>query len=308
MISSELSTMNNQSKYGSYTLPLVALGIVMAVYWIILPVYPNSSTSNERLLLYMADAWKKDFVHGWAVPVLFAVFVGLALPKMRQEPVQGSWVGLIGVVFAVLLYVASIRTLQPRLPLIGLPFLIIGSVVYVSGWHVAKHMIFPAFFWWFAISVPGIQQATNALQILVTKSCYSVGTMVGMELVNSGNEIRSATDSWSSLNIAEGCSGIRSLMALVMISAIYAYFTQNKVWKMAALFACALPLALVANFFRIFTILVLAEMGYSDFAAGVYHDWAGLLFFFPIALAGLFVIDRFLNWKQNRKVVRKRVQ
>jgi len=93
-----------------------------------------------------------------------------------------------------------------------------------------------------------------------------------------------------------------------MISAIYAYFTQNKVWKMAALFACALPLALVANFFRIFTILVLAEMGYSDFAAGVYHDWAGLLFFFPIALAGLFVIDRFLNWKQNRKVVRKRVQ
>lgn len=76
---------------------------------------------------------------------------------------------------------------------------------------------------------------------------------------------------------------------------------------MAFLFACSLPLALIANFFRIFTILVLAELGYSDFAAGAYHDWAGLLFFFPIALAGLFLIDRILNWKAHRKVTRKRV-
>jgi len=300
--------MKSESEQGGYILPLLILAVVVLVFWLVLPIYPNSSTSQDRLLLYMADAWRKDFVHGWAVPFLFVVFVGMALPKMRKEPVDGSWLGLLGVGFTVLLYVASVRTLQPRLPLIGLPFLIVGGVVYVSGWKVARHMIFPAFFWWFAISVPGFQQATNALQITVTKLCYSVGTMFGMKLVNAGNEIRSATDSWNSLNIAEGCSGIRSLMALVMISAIYAYFTQSKVWKMAALFACALPLALVANFFRIFTILVLAEMGFSDFAAGVYHDWAGLLFFFPIALAGLFLVDRLLNWRQNRKVTRKRVQ
>ena len=70
----------------------------------------------------------------------------------------------------------------------------------------------------------------------------------------------------------------------------------------------SIRLALMANFLRIFTILVLAELGYSKFAAGVYHDWAGLLFFFPIALSGLFLIDRLLNWKEQKKVVRKRVQ
>ena len=56
------------------------------------------------------------------------------------------------------------------------------------------------------------------------------------------------------------------------------------------------------------TSIVLAEMGFSEFAAGVYHDWAGLLFFFPIALAGLFGIDKALNWNENKKVVRKRIQ
>ena len=64
-----------------------------------------------------------------------------------------------------------------------------------------------------------------------------------------------------------------------------------------------------ANFFRIFTIIVLAEFGFSDFAAGVYHDWAGLLFFFPIALAGLMLIDWLINRRENRKkVVVRRVE
>ena len=295
-------------KKHTYLLPLAALTMVVLLFWLIIPIYPNSSTSEERLVLWIADAWRKDFAHGWAEPFLFVYFIYRIWPTMKLEPVRGSRWGLLGVVFVILLYIVSVRTLQPRLPLIGLPFLIVGGTLYVCGWKVARHMLFPAFFWWFAVSVPGLQQATNILQITVTKSCYEIGTLMGMDLINAGTEIKSGNDSWDGMDIAEGCSGIRSLMALVMISAIYSYFTQTKLWKMAFLFACALPLALVANFFRIFTIIVLAEMGFSEFAAGVYHDWAGLLFFFPIALAGLFLIDKILNWNENKKVVRKRIQ
>lgn len=300
--------MSELLKKQSYLIPIAVLTLVMLTFWLFIPIYPNSSTSEERLALWIADAWRKDFAHGWAVPFLFVYFIYRIWPTMKLEPIQGSRWGLLGVVFVILLYIVSVRTLQPRLPLIGLPFLIVGGTLYACGWKVARHMLFPAFFWWFAVSVPGLQQATNILQIAVTKSCYEVGSLMGMDLVNAGTEIKSGTDSWDGMDIAEGCSGIRSLMALVMISAIYSYFTQTKLWKMAFLFACSLPLALVANFFRIFTIIVLAEMGFSDFAAGVYHDWAGLLFFFPIALAGLFTIDKILNWKTNKKVVRKRIQ
>lgn len=291
----------------SYALPVALVAGVMAFFWLIYPVFPNTSTSKAQVIPWMMDAWRGDFMHGWAVPVLFVVFIAMSWKTMKEEPVRGNRLGLLVVLFGMLLFIASVRTLQPRIALFGIPYFIFGGVLYVYGWKVARHTLFPAFFWYFAITVPGLQQATNVLQIAVTKSSYVVGTALGMELVNAGNEIRSANDSWNSLNIAEGCSGIRSLMALVMISAIYAYFTQKQVWKMAFLFACSLPLALVANFFRIFTIIVLAEMGYSEFAAGVYHDWAGLLFFFPIALAGLFLIDRLLNWKAHRKVTRKRV-
>ena len=294
-----------------YALPIALIGLVMVFFWLIYPVYPNNvSTRYEQAFQWMAAAWgfDGDFAHGWAVPVLFVVFVVMAWKSMTVEEIKENRWGLFIVGIGVFLYVASARTLQPRASQMGIPFLIFGGVLYAYGWRVARHMLFPAFFWWFGIHLPGFQQATNVLQIAVTKSCYHAGTFFGMDLINAGTTIRPASGTWDDLDIAEGCSGIRSLMALVMISAIYAYFTQKKVWKMAALFACALPLALVANFFRIFTILVLANMGFSKFAAGAYHDWAGLLFFFPIALAGLFVIDRLLNWRQNRKVMRKRTQ
>ncbi len=159
----------------------------------------------------------EEMLHGYAVPVLFAIFTFHAWKKLRKEEPSATWIGWLMVLIGVLMYVASGRTIQPRLALIGLPFLIAGGVTAVLGWRAGRHMLFPAFFWWFAIPVPGLQQMTNFLQVMVTQSCYHVGTAVGMDLVNSGNDIHSASNKWD-FNIAEGCSGIRSLMALVMIS------------------------------------------------------------------------------------------
>ena len=203
----------------------------------------------------------------------------------------------LGVTF----YLLSARTIQPRLALIGLPFLISGGIIYALGWKKGKHFLFASFFWYFAMPVPGLNQLTNGLQVIITKWCYHAGEVTGMELTLSGNTIKSATDAWPGFDVAEGCSGIKSLMALVMIAAIYAYYTQVEFWKKVLLFSMALPLALLGNFFRIFTILIIAEMGFVDFAKNTYHDWAGLLIFFPVALSGLFLVDKLIN-KKKRKV------
>src|SRR5690606_12356330 len=115
-----------------------------------------------------------------------------------------------GVAFGIGMFLMSIRTSQPRLALAGLPFLILGVITHLWGMKVAKHFIFPAFIWYFAIPIPGIQQATTILQVVVTKVCYFGGTAMGMDLINDGNSI--AGNGWN-FDIAEGCSGIRSLMA-----------------------------------------------------------------------------------------------
>lgn len=284
-----------------------ALTATLTYFFGFVDVYPY--WEDYSLIKWISQSWnaETDFVHGWTVPFLVLAFVGVALPRMRTEPIKKDWRGLFGVVFGILLYVACMRTLQPRLAYVGLPFFLVGGVMYVWGWRVARHVVFASFFIWMAVPVPGFQQATNFLQLFVTKACFVSGQAVGMDIVQSGNDIYFTDSTKQNFNIAEGCSGIRSLMALVMISAIYAYYSQKELWKKVLLFSMALPLAMLGNYARVFTILILAEFGFGEFAAGAYHDWAGLLFFFPVALAGLFVMDRVLNWRKGKKKVRRRV-
>lgn len=290
-------------------LPIGLLAMVVVYFLGICDVYTVLDNRESAVFPWMVDSWneRNDLLHGYAVPFLFLAFSYSAVKPMRAEPSSAGWLGLPLIAVGLLMFVASARTIQPRLALIGLPFLIAGSVIYVCGWKAGRHMLFPAFFWWFAIPVPGLNQMTNHLQVFVTQACYYAGSAVGMDLVNTGNNIHSATDKWD-FNIAEGCSGIRSLMALVMIAAIYAYYTQKELWKKAVVFAAALPLSLLGNFCRVFTILVLAEMGFADFAANAYHDFSGILLFFPAALLGLFLLDRLLNPKRFKKKVKIRQQ
>ncbi|MGC6464481.1 MAG: exosortase/archaeosortase family protein [Akkermansiaceae bacterium] len=291
------------ARIGSFQRPTLVVGgialVLLLFMYFIYPAYPT--TAGKTLAKWTWDACNSQtgFLHGRFIPFAFLVMIWLAWQKTKEEVLFPSWFGLFALGLGLLLYVASIRTIQPRLALIGVPFVIIGLSHYCFGWKVTKAVIFPAFFFWFAIPVPNLEALlTGRLQILITTLCYHFGVLVGMDLTMAGTNI---TVKGVDLEIAPGCSGIRSLMALVMIAAVYANYTQKKLWKKALLFASSFPLAIVGNFGRIFTILLLAQFGMEDFAKKTYHDWAGLLLFFPIALSGLYLVDYILNFKERRK-------
>jgi len=291
----------NDTKIATPWFPIIVIGSVLLYFLGLYTMYPTARGDTLAKWSYFAWNTENDFIHGRFIPIAFIAFVVIAWKHMKKEPQSSSIFGLLICGFGILLYLGSIRAIQPRIALIGLPFIITGGVAYAFGWRVTKHMLFPAFFWYFAIPLPGIQQATNFLQVFVTDSCYLVGRTVGIDLVNTGDEIRHATKDWD-VEIAAGCSGIKSLMSLVMISAIYSYYTQRIFWKRLVLFLCAFPLAVMGNFFRVFTIILLCDFGYEDAATGVYHDYAGLLIFFPIALFGLFVVDTLILNRKKRKL------
>lgn len=288
-------------KKNKWVVPASLIGVTLIYYLFIHATYSVLENRQSQLFLWLEDSWnaRNNLEHGYGVPVAFILFVITGIKYANKEEFTKSNWGAGVFWFGIILFLISARTIQPRIALIGLPFIISGGIIYSVGWHKGKHFLFASFFWYFAMPIPGVNQLTNGLQVIITKWCYVAGTTCGMELTLSGNNIKSAVDAWPGFDIAEGCSGIKSLMALVMIAAIYAYYTQDKLWKKIFLFCMALPIALVGNFFRIFTILIIAEMGYVKFAKDTYHDWAGLIIFFPIALSCLFLLDRMLN---KRKV------
>lgn len=294
-----------------FTLPIpiraiifASLGLLLMMYFLY-PAFPTTEGKTLAGWTWYACNDKNNFLHGRFVPIAFGVMIWMAWQKTKAEILQPSYWGLAVLLLGLLFYVVAVRTLQPRMALIGLPFVVIGFTYFLCGFGIARHVIFPAFFLWFSIPVPGLEAVlTGNLQTLITRSCYHVGLFLGMDLTSSGATISIAG---SSVEIAEGCSGIRSLMALTMIAAVYSHYTQKPLWKKAVLFASSFPLAIIGNFFRIFTILVLTQMGFGEFAKKTYHDWAGMLLFFPITLAGLFLFDYLLNFNTRKTKVKRTV-
>ena len=281
----------------------LSLAVLLVIYFVY-PSYPTVVGKSLAGWTWYGCNSVNGFLHGRFIPVAFIVMCWMAYQRTKDEPIRSSYWGLPVLLFGLLLFLVSLRTIQPRMATIGVPFVVIGYVHFLFGAKVTRHLIFPAFFWWFAMPVPGLETLlTGRLQVLITKFCYHGGLLLGMDLTLQGSDI---TVAGSTVKIAEGCSGIRSLMALVMIAAVYANYTQKELWKKAVLFLSSFPLAIIGNFGRIFTILILSHFGFEDFAKKTYHDWAGLLFFFPIALSGLYLVDYLLNLKTRRKKKTKR--
>jgi exosortase len=147
------------------------------------------------------------------------------------------------------------------------------------------------------VPVGGMVQGTVSLQLLVSNVVNVMSALIGVKIEASGTTIRSLDGSFN-FEIAEGCSGIRSLMAMTTLTALYAHFTQTVLWKKGALFASSIIFAVIGNIGRIFTVILVAKFYDPIFASGLYHDYSGFVFF-PIAVAAMVGFSNLLNtdWK-----------
>ncbi|MDB4720954.1 exosortase/archaeosortase family protein [Verrucomicrobiales bacterium] len=273
-------------------------------YWII-PIFGNfREQSVIEWMWAICGKEEYDYGHGRFVPFVIIFLIIRSRKKILSSSVSSQWWGLALLLLGILFYIVSVRTIQARIAAGSIPFIIYGFLVFVWGKKTAKHFIFPLALLYFAIPLPGLIQATNGLQIIATKIAYHISTIFGADVVAGGTEIQSANGSWDALKIAEGCSGVRSLIALVFIASIYGHMTQNKIWKLGVLIISSVPLAILANSFRVTTIVLIAEFWDAEFASQTYHNFSGFIFF-PLGLLGLMLVGFLINsgWKKKNVTV-----
>jgi exosortase len=262
---------------------------------------------GRSTLGWLYSSWNPstDYEHGKLVPFVIVGLIVYRFKDLRSAVQPGSAWGLLAVAIGCVLYVAAYRTLQPRIAVGGLPFILWGSVLYFWGWRVAKIVTFPLLFLWISVPLPTFQQATTHLQLIATAVAHHGSGLMGVETYTQGTMVLPLEGDWKPLSIAHGCSGIRSLMALLMISAAWAYVAPFSLWKKVVLFLSAVPLAIIGKALRIVSIFVIAEYGNAEWASTTWHDWSGLLLFYPFSLMLLLVIHSILEgglpWKAARK-------
>jgi exosortase len=270
------------------------------------------SNRGQSAFDWIWSAWngETDYEHGPLFPLIIAGLIYHGFANLKAAAGKGSGWGLAVLLFGAMLYAAGYRTLQPRVTMGALPFLLWGAALFLWGWRVARLLVFPLFFFWLAIPLPGFQQATTQLQLFATSMAHHGAALFGVQTIVQGTAISSAHGAWDPLEIAGGCSGIRSLMALLMISGAWAYVAKMSLWKRLVLFLSAFPLAILGNSLRVISIFVIGEYGDANWARHTWHDWSGLLLFYPISLMLLLVIHSVLEgglpWrKSNRRELRR---
>lgn len=292
----------------------IVIGIcLLAVIWFYCFVPKFGPTALQSPLSWLRGAWngEADFEHGILFPF---IITGLIIYRFKDLHAavgpKNPW-ALCAVFLGALFYVASYRTVQPRIAVGGLPFIVWGCTWYLWGNKVGKMLMFPLFFFLLAIPLPSFQQATVGLQLVATSLTHWGSSLCGVATKVNGTQILPVNGDWEPLNIASGCSGIRSLMALLMFSAAWAYIAKISLWKKVVLFLAAFPLAILGNAVRVTSIFVIAQYGDSYWASHTWHDWSGMLLFYPISLGILLLIHSLfeggLPWKRQCKVQTTRV-
>lgn len=287
---------------------LAAIFATCVYFFGFLPLFSNGQLST---LVWAWQAWNPEtnYEHAKLIPLIAAFLVWNARDKLKQAELGSSKWGWLFIAFGLLLFFAGARTLQARLTLTSLPFLLFGIVLYVWGKNVARILLFPIFFLLFAVPLNFIAHATAKLQFLETGAASAICNFIGIHVESIGTVVV-ASDNAFKFEVDEGCSGIRSLMAIMMLAAIYGHLTQDRLWKQLAIFAAAVSFAIVGNAGRLVSIFIVARLFGQDLAGGPYHTISGYLSF-PFAIGAMLLFAKLLNLKPARMkeatVARERV-
>jgi exosortase len=232
------------------------------------------------IVLHLVAQWSSDpnFSHGFLVP-LFSAFV--LWQKRRQFawlPLAPTWWGLPILLFAMLLLVAGSLGSELFLARTSLLFLIASLVVLFAGWEYFRCALFPWAFLFLMFPIPAIlfNQITLPLQALASGIAAFLLPLAGVPVMREGNIIHLPK---MSLEVAEACSGIRSLLSLVTLATIYGYFRESRTMLRVAIIFASVPIAILANSFRILGTGVLVQYWNPDLAEGFFHSLSGVFIF-----------------------------
>lgn len=268
------------------------LAAIITYFFGFLKIYLHGT---QTTFVWAWQSWGPEggFEHAKLIPLIFLFLIWTAREDLRQATVSSSRWGFVFLALGILFFLVGARTLQGRVALFALPFLLFGIVLYVWGPRVARILLFPIAFLFFMVQLAFLTQATVQLQFIETGAATAICNFFGIAVYKVGTTINAANESFH-FQVDEGCSGIRSLMAIAMLSALYGHYTQNRLWKKLAIFAAALVFAIIGNAGRLVSIVVIARLFGQDLAGGPYHAASGYLSF-PFAIAAMILFGKLLN-------------
>ncbi len=231
-----------------------------------------------------------DFSHGFLILPLAGYIIWQQRADLAQIPVRGNWFGLVFATASLFGFLFGKVSGMATLSSLSMITFIWGSVLYLYGFGIFKKNLFPMAFLLFMIPVPSQVYAalTMPLQLIVTKITVMLASLSGIPVYREGNVIHLPD---MTFQVVQACSGLRSIMTMLTLGAIIAYFTLRSPILRTILFLLGVPVAIAVNIFRVLSMVTGYHFFTLDLTKGTPHTILGLAVF-VLALAIFMLIQK----------------
>jgi exosortase len=232
------------------------------------------------IIVPMAKQWASDdnYSHGFLVPI-----ISLYLAYMRKNELQDAVIrpcnyGILLVAFGLLLLVLGWIATEYLTMRSSLVVVIAGLILYLLGWEIFKILLAPLCYLFLMVPIPAVlyDAAAFPLKLFVTNVSVLSMKALGIVVWQEGNILMFPN---ITLEVADACSGLRSIMSLLALGAAYALVLHTKTRDRVILIISTLPIAILTNTLRVVATGVLAQFFGSAAAEGFFHEFAGLFVF-----------------------------
>jgi exosortase len=280
------------------------------------------------VIVKLANDWWHDenYSHGLLIPFVIGVILWQErkrLGETKREP--WVWIGAAGIALSLFMLWAGTAGAELFVQRVSLVLMLLSVVIYFFGARVIQLLAIPLFLFVLSIPIPQIifNRVAFPLQLFASRCAVTAMWFLNIPVLRQGNVMemmpRGATEP-KRLAVVEACSGIRSLMTLVTLAVIYAYFTKPKgpqtsvsdddaqaqtklsatlksitFWRSVILVVSAVPIAILTNALRVSGTGVLAHYYGTRVADGFFHSFSGWVVYIAAALllfATAWIFDR----------------
>lgn len=251
-------------------------------------------------LAWMIGQWENNpnYGHGWLIPLAMGYMIFKKKDIFKADyksTLKDLWLVFAGVV--IFLLGARIEFIQ--ITLFSLLVIALGLVYFYKGKTAFKEMLFPVGYFIFGIPAPYyLESFTVPLKSMATVVSVGFMQMAGITIARQGNIIYLPN---YTLEVADACSGLKSLVMVTAVGALYAYISQPTLKRKWVLFLSSIPIAVIANIARIVMVGILASIFGEKLAFDFVHDFSGI-FVFIIAGVCLALTGVLMEW-----IIKKRV-
>ena len=311
--------MNSTTVAPDWRASLAAPNIVAALASIVMayalfawfPYASGYGATRASMFEFMSWIWKNnpEWEHCWLVPLAVIGLIYYRRKALVALPVEGSWLGLAALLGSLFVYWVGYLADNVYIGYASLLGFVGSLVLWFLGWRWLIALAFPIAFLAFMFPLPFMDNML-AFPLRIFMSTVSVGflNLIGLSCLQQGTAIVSTPDFAAGLaagerfavDVADPCSGIRSLFALMMVSALYGYIAMDKPWQKWVVFLSSIPLAVAGNFARIIMLTLGTIALGPDVAIGsieeptTFHMLSGFLVF-GVALGGMLAVGWLLQ-------------